>query len=153
MTKRFIVITLFLVVLLIPVTVFADGIGFILGEPTGVSYKKDNIVVNVGWSFASSTDNRIDLTADWWLINKNLEAIDIFDWYFGVGVKAGIKTNQGNDNTDTLGLGVRFPLGVQFWLRDDLSAFELFAELVPGISVFPAFGFDPAGGIGLRYHF
>ncbi|MCK5674924.1 MAG: hypothetical protein KAH95_16205 [Spirochaetales bacterium] len=152
--KKTTTIILFILVLMVPAaTLSADGIGFILGEPTGLSYKTENIVINLGWSFTSGTDNRIDATADWWLINKNLEILDVFDWYFGVGVKAGIKTNQGNDNTDTLGLGVRFPIGVQFWLPDDLSAFELFAELVPGISVFPTFGFDPAGGIGLRYHF
>ena len=147
--KKTTAIILFLLVLMVPAATFAGtGVGFVLGEPTGLTFKTNNLVVGIGWSFSSGVDNRIDATIDWWLINKDF--VEMLNWYLGVGAKVGIKTNQGNDNTDVLGVGIRVPIGVQWWLTNE---FELFAEIAPGISLIPDTSFDVGAGIGLRYYF
>ena len=145
MVKKFVVISVFFLALLMPATLFADqGVGIVLGEPTGLSYKSGNLAIGLGWSFTSA-DNRIDATIDWWLINDHL--VEMFDWYLGAGAKLGLKLNQDND---TFNVGLRIPIGVQWWPTKEL---EVFAELSPGILLIPETKFDMGAGIGIRYYF
>jgi len=145
MVKNFLVVSIFIWALILPVTAFAEqGIGIVLGEPTGLSYKTGNLAIGLGWSFAS-TNNRIDATADWWLINDQL--IERVDWYLGAGIKLGLNINN---NNDIFNIGLRVPIGVQWWPVDQL---ELFAEIAPGILLVPATDPDMGAGLGLRYHF
>jgi len=145
MIKKTAAISLLLIILVLPISVFADqGIGIILGEPTGLSYKTGNLAIGLGWSFASS-DSRVDATADWWLINDHL--IEMFDWYLGAGIKLGLNLN---DNNDIFNIGFRVPIGVQWWPVEQL---ELFLEIAPGILLFPSTDADVSAGLGLRYHF
>ncbi|MCF6336300.1 MAG: hypothetical protein L3J12_11230, partial [Spirochaetales bacterium] len=69
MVKIIIIVTLFLVVMIIPVTLFADmGIGGVAGygQPTGVTVKIDNFpVVSLGWSLST---NVIEGTVDYWFL-------------------------------------------------------------------------------------
>ena len=145
MIKKIMTISMLIFVLLIPATLFAEqGIGIVLGEPTGLTYKSGNLAIGLGWSFASA-DNRIDATIDWWLINDHF--IEMFDWYLGAGAKVGLKLNQ---ETDMFNIGLRIPIGIQWWPAEEL---ELFAEIAPGLSLFPGTAFDISAGIGLRYYF
>lgn len=146
MTKTIVAIVFLVVFILVPLMSFADmGIGVILGEPSGVSFRIGNFpVATVGWSFT----NRIDATLDFWIINDDF--IEFFDWYLGVGLRTGIKINQGNDNTSIFALAVRVPIGLQWWIIENL---ELFVEAAPGVAILPSFGFDAGGGIGIRYFF
>ncbi|MEA1910353.1 MAG: hypothetical protein U9N32_01595 [Spirochaetota bacterium] len=141
MTKKIILIALFLAVLLFPVTVVADmGIGGIAGysQPTGLSFKVNNFpVVSIGWSLDG---NWISGTVDYWFINKKIERNVL--WYLG----AGAKMTVGNP----IGLTFRVPIGIQWYF---MPAFELFGELAPGFAILPKSDFDFSGGIGLRYHF
>ncbi len=143
--KRTTAIILFLLILMVPVASFAGtGIGLVVGEPTGLTFKADNLVIGIGWSFASP-DDRIDATIDWWLINENLT--DILDWYLGAGAKVRVNLNQ---DTDTFNIGLRIPVGIQWWPTKEL---EVFGEIAPGLLLFPATDFDVSAGIGLRYYF
>ncbi len=145
MVKKILVVSIFIWALILPVTVFAEqGIGIVLGEPTGLSYKTGNLAVGLGWSFAS-TNSRIDATADWWLINDHL--IEMIDWYLGAGIKLGLNLNN---NNDIFNIGLRVPVGVQWWPVDQL---ELFLEIAPGILLIPATKPDIGAGLGLRFHF
>ncbi len=141
MGKKIIYISIFIFMLIIPTASFAkQGLGIVLGEPTGLSYKAGNLAIGLGWSFASDKD-RIDTTIDWWLINKDF--VEMMNWYLGIGIK-------GKFGKDTVGIGVRVPIGIQWWIADEL---ELFAELAPGMSLVPDTSPDLSGGIGLRYYF
>jgi len=139
--KKTTAIILFLLVLIIPVTTFADiGIGGIAGygQPTGVTLKMDNFpVVSLGWSI---TGNWISGTVDYWFINGKIKRN--FLWYLGAGAKVSVGSSTG--------LTFRVPVGIQWYF---MPAFELFGELVPGFAILPTSGFDFSGGIGLRYHF
>ncbi|MCK5153982.1 MAG: hypothetical protein KAQ93_06440 [Spirochaetales bacterium] len=143
MIKKIGALSLLLIMLILPVTAFAEqGIGIVLGEPTGLSYKTGNLAIGLGWSFATA-DSRIDATADWWLINDHL--IEMFDWYLGAGIKLGL-----NLNNDIFNIGFRVPIGVQWWPVEQL---EIFLEIAPGILLIPATEPDIGAGLGLRYHF
>ena len=141
MIKKIIAISLFLIVLMFPLSPFADtGIGGVAGwdQPTGFTLKLDNFpVVSLGWSL---NGNYIEGTVDYWFLNKKIGRNIL--WYFGAGVQASI----GND----FGLGFRVPIGIQWYF---IPAFELFGELAPGMTILPSSGFNLSAGIGLRYHF
>ncbi|MEX2443388.1 MAG: hypothetical protein WD492_07275 [Alkalispirochaeta sp.] len=139
------ILLLLLLVLVISVgTVAADtGVGVILGDPTGVSVLFGN---RVALAAAWSLDSYLHLHADLWLLNRPL--VDPLNWYFGVGGKLQVVTDQGSG--DDLRMGARVPFGIQWYVLPEL---ELFAEVAPGVSVVPETDFDVDGGIGLRYHF
>jgi len=141
MTKKIIIIALFLIVLMMPLTVSADtGIGGIAGygQPSGITFKLNNFpVISLGWSL---NGNWISGTVDYWFINNKIDRNVL--WYFGTGVKLSVG--------DPIGLVFRVPVGIQWYF---MPSFELFGELVPGLAILPSTGFDFSGGIGLRYHF
>jgi hypothetical protein len=77
------------------------------------------------------------------------------DWYVGAGLKLRFFDDHNRDRHDDndgdfLGIGVRVPLGLEFFIIPEV---EIFGELVPGISLFPDTDFDLDGGIGARYYF
>lgn len=145
MVKKLVIISILFLTLLMPVALFAEmGIGIVVGEPTGLTFKADKLVIGIGWSF-TSTNDRIDATIDWWLINDHL--FEMFDWYLGAGAKIGLKLNQDND---TFNIGLRIPIGIQWWASKEL---EIFVEISPGILLIPETKFDAGAGIGLRYYF
>lgn len=145
MVKKLVIISILFLTLLMPVALFAEmGIGIVVGEPTGLTIKADKLVIGIGWSFAAA-DDRIDATIDWWLINENLT--DILDWYLGAGAKVRLNLNK---NTDTVNIGLRIPVGIQWWPAKEL---EVFGEIAPGLLLFPATDFDISAGIGIRYYF
>jgi len=139
--KKITAIILFLLILMIPVTAFADtGIGGVAGfkQPTGITFKMNNFpVVSLGWSL---TGNWISSTVDYWFINDKIDRNIL--WYLGAGVKFSVG--------DPIGLTFRVPVGLQWYF---MPAFELFGELAPGVAILPSTGFDFSGAIGIRYHF
>ena len=141
MMKKIVIVTLFLIMMMVPLTAFADiGIGGIAGysQPTGLSLKMNNFpVISLGWSL---NGNWISGTIDYWFINKKIDRNVL--WYLGAGAKASIG--------DPIGLTFRLPVGLQWYF---MPAFELFGEIVPGFAILPDSGFDLSAGIGLRYHF
>ncbi len=121
------------------------GIGVIAGEPSGISMKSGSFpVIGIGWS---TILNRLDATVDMWIINEALA--DPFNWYLGVGGKLGLRFADDKDG-GPVGLGVRVPVGLQWWLRGDI---ELFLELAPGLALLPSTVFDFGGGVGIRFYF
>ena len=146
-----------LLALLVAAPVSADvGSGIILGDPTGLSALFDNrVAAAVAWDVS----NYLHLHADVWLIRRLLA--EPVDWYLGVGGKVKIFNedtrgegppwkSEEDDAPDGVGVGVRVPIGVQWYAMPELEAF---GEIVPGISLFPRTDFDIDLGIGLRYHF
>ncbi len=139
---------LFILAIYLPGPVNAStGIGIILGEPTGLSFRMDNFpVAGLAWSF----NNYIHFHCDYWIINDVLK--NEINWYIGAGGKLlfyGSKNNEKDKNAKTgVGFGFRVPVGLQYYINKE---FELFCEIVPGIRLVPDAGIDINGGIGLRY--
>mgnify|MGYP000347198730 CR=1 FL=1 len=131
---------------------FADdgvGVGFILGNPTGLSMViADRITLGIGWGLM----NYFHLNTDVWVIDRELE--NDVDWHVGLGAKLKVfneDTNrtytQREEDADLAG-GIRFPIAIQYPLSDRI---ELHGEAAPGAEVYPGFGLDVDVGVGLRY--
>jgi hypothetical protein len=124
------------------------GLGAVFGEPTGLSAKvwsSDNTAIDgaLAWSFAGP--GFLHIHTDFLI--HNFDLIDVSEGalpvYFGVGAFVNFAAD--------LGLGIRVPLGLAYHF--DSAPLEIFAEIVPGLSLLPATDFYLGGGIGIRYYF
>ncbi len=149
--KRPLVILMF-IVMFFPCTVLAQdqgfGLGFMLGEPTGISFKKwigskTAIDGAVAWSF--SGQNSLHLHADYLVHRFDLIKVEKgrLPLYFGLGARLKL----GNPTR----FGVRIPVGVSYIFED--VSLDIFFELVPMFDLVPDTGFKIAGSIGIRYYF
>jgi hypothetical protein len=115
------------------------GVGIVVGEPTGLSIRVNHFpVLGVTWSIPG---NRMQVSADYWIIHKPLE--HPLYWYLGLGGAIGVRDGGAF-------LGARVPLGLQLPFERD---WELFGELVPVVGLIPDVGLYLNGGIGIRYFF
>lgn len=124
----------------------AIGIGFMVGEPTGLSIRVGQFpILGIAWSFR----NYLHIHLDGWLYNGKLAGP--LTWFIGIGGKVRLfnidnKTSEGT----ILGLGFRVPIGIDWFI---IKPAELFLEVAPGIAILPATGFDWDAALGLRFHF
>jgi len=127
------------------------GLGVMLGNPSGLSAKywmseQNAIAGGLAWHLGSNSNGGYLFLHGDYLIHKN-DLINIsgttIPFYYGGGVGIGV----GND----FYLGVRIPVGIEYWFMD--KKFDAFLELVPGIGLLPGFGIGIGGAIGLRYNF
>lgn len=150
--KRPLVILMF-IVMFFPCAVLAQdqdfGLGFMLGDPTAVSFKKWTGSKNafdggVGWSFRN--DGSFHVHADYLIHSFNLITVERgkAPLYFGLGARL-------NTETDTK-FGFRIPLGVSYIF--DKAPLDVFFELALLFDLVPSTDF---GGlewsIGVRYYF
>jgi hypothetical protein len=124
------------------------GLGIILGEPTGVSFKKwlnkkHAIDAAAAWSFGS--EDAFHLHGDYLFHNRNLINIDgnRIPFYYGVGGRLKFQ--------DQSRFGIRFPVGITFFIRE--APIDIFFELVPILDLAPSTDFDLNAAIGARYYF
>jgi hypothetical protein len=129
------------------------GLGFIIGEPTGIDVKINLTKVHalefaLAWSL--SDENDLHLQGDY-LWHKydviKLDSSDEMPLFFGVG---GRMILQENDNVDDV-FGVRFPVGLDYILAN--YPFDIFVEVVPILDLAPDTDFDLEGAIGGRFWF
>lgn len=127
------------------------GVGVIVGEPTGLSFKKwiDNVrALDAGIAWSLSKNESLHLHVDY-LFHRfdrisNIEVKGKLPLYFGIGVRV-----QLNDADDVV--GVRAPLGISYLLPD--APIDLFVELVPILDIVPGTEFNLNAALGARYYF
>jgi len=149
--KKLIVILLFGIFVLPACLAAQDrgfGLGIILGEPTGVSFKnwvgkREAIDVAVAWSFEG--EGAIHIHADYLFHNFRLFHIEKGDLVFYYGIGARVKTVHKTQ------VGVRIPLGLSYLFEKD--PVEIFFELGPIMNLTPKTLFRMTTGIGVRYYF
>jgi hypothetical protein len=127
-----------------------NGVGIILGEPTGITFKhwlnNDNAVdAAIAWSFIDK--GTIQLHADY------LYRFDVFGdpktpAYIGLGGR--IKLKNDNDDTDSK-IGARAPIGAELHFPE--SSLSLFAEVVPILDITPDVRLSFNLAVGIRYFF
>jgi hypothetical protein len=124
------------------------GLGVIIGEPTGISFKKwvnKNQAVDgaVAWSFGN--EDAFHLHMDYLFHNRRLIQIDrnSIPFYYGIGGRF----KFGDTNT----FGIRFPLGLTFFIVE--VPIDLFLEVVPVMNLAPETDLDLNAAIGARYYF
>ena len=124
------------------------GIGIIIGEPTGISFKnwlspKTAIDGAAAWSFEG--DDALHLHADYLFHNGNLTQVEggKLLLYYGLGARLKLQ--------DRSRLGVRIPFGVAYLLH--ASPLDFFLELVPIMDLAPDTELEFNGGFGVRLYF
>ncbi|MFW6159704.1 MAG: hypothetical protein ACOC57_01015 [Acidobacteriota bacterium] len=149
--KRWLAISV-VTVCLMPAIIFAQesgtGIGFILGEPTGINLKlwtgnKTALVAAAAWSFEGKESIHFHLD----YLYHQFEAIPLekgfLPFYYGVG----IRVKNGRQER----LGVRLPLGLNYHFKK--VPLDIFAEVVPVFDLIPGTDLHFNGGVGFRYFF
>jgi hypothetical protein len=127
------------------------GLGMMIGEPTGVSFKhwtspKNAFDVGLAWSFAGRGDDEIQVHADY-LWHTPLKSADAAlrrtNFYIGVGGRVRFE----NDTR----FGARVPLGFSHFIKD--TPLDVFFEVAPIMDLAPETEVSANGGLGLRYFF
>ena len=126
------------------------GIGAIVGEPTGVSFKKwtdDTHAVDAAFAFSLTKGNAFQFHADYLIHNTSASVPELkgsLPWYYGIGGR--FKADNGNTR-----VGVRIPVGISYKFAD--APLDFFAEVAPVVDIAPDVTLRFNGALGLRYYF
>jgi hypothetical protein len=130
------------------------GLGFILGDPTGLSGKMkmdQRHSVDAALAYSSGRRNGLQLHGDYlWDRARSWGTTEgPIDMYYGLGGRFISYTNS--DHKDEMSIGPRGSIGVAFNVNNpDL---ELFGELAAILEIAPSVGVDIDAGIGARIRF
>ena len=124
------------------------GIGIILGEPTGISFKNwlspsTAIDGAAAWSFEGH--DALHLHADYLFHNDKLAKVEGGKLLFYYGLGARLKMQ------DHSRFGVRIPFGATYLLN--ASHLDFFIEIVPIMDLAPETELEFNGGFGVRLFF
>lgn len=130
------------------------GLGVIVGEPTGVSFKgwldnKSAIDGAVAWSFLNNGSFHVH--ADYLRhVNIDQTSSGQFNFHYGIGGRIKAKNNN-NNNSDDARFGVRIPLGLDY--NFSTEPIELFLEVAPVVDFTPKTDASFNGALGVRFYF
>jgi len=153
--KRFAVASYLVILLSLPVIrLYAQnggtGLGIILGEPSGISFKtwisgRSAIDAGLAWSFyGGAYHSHADYLWHNFMLFRLGEEKGKLPLYMGVGGRVKVS------GKDVL-LGARVPIGLAYIFPGD--RFDIFLEVVPILNLVPGTGFDLNTGAGVRYFF
>ena len=135
------------------------GFGFILGEPTGLSWKYKMSRANaLDGAIGFSPGNRFRIHVDY-LWSAYPFRDPEFSLHYGVGAVIGFGetwfVQHGHNGgywagTTDLGFGVRVPFGIDYSIPR--SPVEIFFELAPIVIFAPAAGVAIDVGLGVRFY-
>lgn len=124
------------------------GLGVILGEPTGISFKawtgyRTAFVATAAWSFGS--EDSLHVHADYLIHSFRLVELEdeYLPFYYGIGFRL--------KNERDARFGIRLPLGFNYMFKD--APVDIFVEFVPVFDLSPRTDLFFNGGIGVRYYF
>lgn len=125
------------------------GVGVIIGEPTGLSFKgwldgSTAIAGAAAWSFGRH--DSLHMHADY-LVHKYgvFRAVrGKLPVYYGIGARVKF------DEPDTR-FGIRIPVGISYLFGSD--PLDVFLEIAPVVDIAPATDVNFNGGLGIRYYF
>lgn len=132
------------------------GIGFIIGEPTGLSFKwwtQKNRAVDAALGF-STNDVSFHIHADYLFhtVNRFQPRKEKLPFYYGIGFRfKEFKTTARRTTGSETHFGLRFPLGLDFFVQQ--TPLEVFIEAVPILDLTPGTDFQLKAAGGIRYYF
>jgi len=124
------------------------GLGVILGEPTGISWKawsgsRTAVDGAVAWSFEKEAAVHLHADLLWHNFGPLRADRGEFNLYYGIGGR--VKFEDGSK------LGVRVPLGLGYLF--DTAPMDFFIEIVPILELAPETDFSLNAALGVRYFF
>jgi len=130
------------------------GLGIIVGEPTGVSFKgwldnKSAIDGALAWSFLNNGSFHVHVD---YLRHVNIENTTSgeFNFHYGIGGRLKAKTND-NNTSDDARFGARIPLGLDYNFSGE--PIEIFVEVAPVLDFTPKTDASFNGALGVRFYF
>jgi len=124
------------------------GLGVILGEPTGISFKgwlnhKTALDCGIAWSFTKNESFHFhaDYLFHSFNVFKSKKGKSLL--YYGIGGR--VKT------TTKSTIGIRIPVGFSYLFKE--TPLDIFIELAPLMDLSPKTQFWFTGGVGIRYYF
>ena len=147
-----------LIIFLLPLSAVSQqrdfGLGFIIGEPTGISWKawtggSTALAGAAAWSFGNR--DAFQLHVDYLFHNFRLFKVSKgrLPFFYGLGVR--VRFHEKREEDDDTVIGVRFPLGLEYLFAS--PSVGIFAEIVPILDLAPATDFDLNAAIGFRIYF
>lgn len=125
------------------------GLGAILGNPTGINGKYwlgGGRAIDGGFGMSLGKHSDGNLYSDYLIHMKDalyLNDVHPLDLYYGLGGRM--------EFADTIELGVRFPVGLAFDVKNQPA--DVFAEVAPVVDFVGKLGLELGLGIGARYYF
>lgn len=123
------------------------GLGIILGEPTGFTFKTWTGATNaidgaIAWSFTH--DGSLHFHADYlWHSFHVFETEETVPIYYGIGGR--IKT----EHQENARVGVRVPVGIGYLFKD--APVDLFMEVAPVVDLAPSTDVELNAALGARF--
>jgi len=136
------------------------GVGVIVGEPTGLTFKTwlsptKAIDAAAAWSFSEnpSFQFHMDYLLHSYFIKEPAESKGSLPVDFGLGFRLKLKGDKDGDglNDDKTMVGVRIPFGISYLFAD--APLDIFGEVVPVLDLVPDTQFDINAAFGLRLYF
>ncbi|MGB8959009.1 MAG: DUF3996 domain-containing protein [Candidatus Aminicenantales bacterium] len=131
------------------------GLGIMLGEPTGISFKvwnRQTMAWDAGaaWSFVSG--KYFQIHSDLLLHNFSLFKVETgrMALFYGAGARIKFGSSDTTGDSDTV-LSLRVPIGISY--EFEKTPVELFLEIVPMLDLIPSTEVQMAGAVGFRYYF
>lgn len=126
------------------------GLGIIIGEPTGISFKnwvggRHAVDAAAAWSFVDEGAAHIHADYLWHFFNR-FDDVEGGRLPFYVGIGGRVKFNE-----DDALIGVRIPVGLDFILED--APLDIFLEVVPILDLAPDTDLEFNAALGVRFWF
>tara|TARA_Y100000768_G_scaffold388163_1_gene382552 strand:+ start:29662 stop:30117 length:456 start_codon:yes stop_codon:yes gene_type:complete len=127
------------------------GVGAMLGEPTGITYRyqfKDNVFLDGGLDYRLG--DRAHIYGSYLMIAPQSLLIfgQVTKWFYGGGFRS--KTKEHDDKDKTF-FGARGATGLLYTPKSE--PFELFIQLAPTLNIIPETSVDFDFNIGARFVF
>lgn len=129
------------------------GLGFMIGDPTGISGKawvssSNAIDFGVGWAFVGGKHDKdmfsLHVTYLFHFPNA-IQSSARLPLYIGIGGR--LKAHEGSSTN----IGVRGAFGIEWWPSG--IPLDIFLEIAPIFTLVQETGFDIDGALGIRYFF
>lgn len=125
------------------------GIGVMIGEPTGITFKKwtsGTTAIDLGMAWSIGRYDALHVHADYLWHNRGTFAeVDEGSLMPYVGVGGRLLFLE-----EDVRVGLRIPLGINYLF--DEAPLELFLEVAPVVSLVPDTDFDMTGNVGVRVY-
>lgn len=127
------------------------GLGAMLGEPTGISYRyqfKNNVLLDAGLDYRLG--DRAHIYGSYLMIAPQSLLIfgQVTKWFYGGGFRS--KTKEHDDKDKTF-FGARGATGLLY--TPESEPFEVFIQLAPTLNIIPETSVDFDFNIGARFVF
>lgn len=134
------------------------GLGVMLGEPTGLSFKawtSETTAFDAGLAWSFGRYDAVNIHADYLWHNFNLFGDNIekgqLPFYYGIGGRIIFADDYPDTGDENVVLGARVPVGINYLFEN--TPVGLFLELAPIVNIVPETDLDLDGSLGVRYYF